>query len=87
MARRDIEDAMDGAMKDAFARAYTGRDLKAVQAYEAHCAETGTTPDDAGRREWVLEWRDLDEEDRLDALEAQREREGLWTPDWDGWGP
>lgn len=52
---------------------FNSRDRAAVKAYEDDCRRSGQEPTDAGRLAWVREWRDLDEEDRLAAVEAQYE--------------
>lgn len=65
---------MAWAMEEARQRfTLTARDREAIKAYEADCRRSGTAPTEDGRRAWVREWRELDEEHRLAGLEAQWE--------------
>jgi hypothetical protein len=50
------------------------RDRLAVEAYENHCKTLGLPITEDGRKEWVREWRNLDEEARWDAVEAERDQ-------------
>ena len=45
---------------------------RAHEAYDAECARKGTEPSDADRAEFVSEWQHLNEEGRLNAIEAQQ---------------
>lgn len=51
-------------------RTLTPRDRQAVAAFEKECARTGETSTDQGRAGWIQEWRELDDDDRLEAMEA-----------------
>lgn len=55
------------------AREMSSRDRFAIAAYEEHCKTHGLPITEDGRNEWVREWRSLDEEQRQDGVDAERD--------------
>jgi hypothetical protein len=49
------------------------REQRAIAAYERHCRENHIVPDHEPRQQWIKDWRQLDEEARQAAVDAQRE--------------
>jgi hypothetical protein len=48
-------------------------DRRALAAYEEYCNIQRTPMTEAGRNAWLREWRGLDEEQRQDAVHAERQ--------------
>jgi hypothetical protein len=48
-------------------------DREALAAYEKHCTTTGIAPNENERSAWLKEWQNLEEENRQDRVDAERE--------------
>lgn len=60
------------------ATALSGSDGRARAAYEEYCKIHQSPPTEAGRNEWVREWRGLAEEQRQDAVDMERGHAPQW---------